>query len=198
MTEGKKVSLAAQNLHWQESGAFTGEISGAMIKDFGGTHVLIGHSERRQYFGETDETVAKKITAAEKQGLNAIACIGETLAERQSQKTFDVVDQQLKSIIEANQNPEYLVIAYEPVWAIGTGLSATSVQAQEVHGFIRQLLAKRYGKDPAERISILYGGSVKSSNFSELLAQPDIDGGLVGGASLIAEEFAQMANLLVR
>lgn len=188
------IQIAAQNVHSEANGAFTGEISIAMLKDVGVNATLIGHSERRQYFGETDETVAKKTRSALSQGFTAIACVGETLAERESGKTDAVVTRQVNAILEAADSPQNLVIAYEPVWAIGTGRSATSAQAQEVHKLIRGLLAKRYGDSAAQSMRILYGGSATPANIGELLTQGDIDGGLVGGASLKPADFASMVR----
>jgi len=189
--KGSNVRLLAQNVHWEDSGAYTGEVSAAMAKDAGCTHVIVGHSERRQYFGETDEWVNWKLKAVFSCGLTPIMCIGETLEEREAERTFSVVEKQLKEGlegIEAKQAAE-LVIAYEPVWAIGTGKTATPDQAQEVHARIREILAELYDKKVAEAVRIQYGGSVKPGNVAELMAQPDIDGALVGGASLKAETF---------
>jgi len=188
---GSTISVAAQNLHWEDKGAFTGEISGAMIKDAGCSHVIIGHSERRQYFGETDVSVNKKIAAALRHDLIPIFCLGETLSEREQGMTFDVVVRQLHGGLDDNQiaDPKRFVIAYEPVWAIGTGKTATQEQAQEVHAFLRAQLAGMLGSDFAQQVRILYGGSVKPSNAAGLFASEDIDGGLVGGACLQIEDF---------
>jgi triosephosphate isomerase len=189
-----RILLGAQNLHWEKEGAFTGEISPAMLVSAGCRYVIIGHSERRQYFGETDHSVNQKISAAVKQGLDPIFCIGESEGERESGQTFSVLDKQVKKGLEG-MFADYLktlVIAYEPVWAIGTGKTATSDQAQEVHHFLRSLVDELYGQTLAKSIRILYGGSVKPENVSELMARPDIDGALVGGASLDAETFSKI------
>ncbi|AFM22805.1 triose-phosphate isomerase [Desulfomonile tiedjei] len=190
-TDGTRIRVAAQNLHWEDRGAFTGEVSGPMVKEIGCSHVIIGHSERRQYFGETDESVNRKIQAAMRSGLVPIFCLGETLEEREAGKTFDVVKRQLIEGIGKieSPDPDRFVIAYEPVWAIGTGKTATPQQAQEVHEFLRTESAKILGQDFSDRTRILYGGSVKPDNTRSLLNQPDIDGGLVGGASLTVQDF---------
>ncbi|NLG15311.1 MAG: triose-phosphate isomerase [Lentisphaerae bacterium] len=189
---GTALKVGAQNIHWAENGAFTGEISGAMLKEIGVTHVIIGHSERRQYFGETDATVNQRTKAALKHGLVAIVCIGETLEERESDKTEAVVERQVRGALAdlTADDMKNVVLAYEPVWAIGTGKVATDEQAQAVHAFIRNLLKSMF-KCPcvAENTRILYGGSMKPGNAAGLLAQPDIDGGLIGGASLKAADF---------
>ena len=189
-----QILLGAQNMYWEEQGAFTGEISPLMLVSAGCQYVIIGHSERRQFFGETDQSVNKKISAASKHGLNPIFCIGESEKERESEQTFSVLDKQVKKGLEGlfADNLKTLVIAYEPVWAIGTGKTATSDQAQEVHHFLRLLVDELYGQTLAESIRILYGGSVKPDNVSELMARPDIDGALVGGASLNAETFSKI------
>ena len=188
---GSGVLVGGQNLHWEDKGAFTGEICGPMLKDAGCTHVIIGHSERRQYFGETEQTVNLKISAAIRSGLVPVFCLGETLEERERGKTFDVVKTQLNDGIRGVRpsDPDRFVIAYEPVWAIGTGRTATPAQAQEVHAFLRGELRMLLGTDFAERVRILYGGSVKPDNSSSLMECADIDGGLVGGASLKADDF---------
>ncbi len=188
------IKLAAQNIHWQKDGAFTGEISASMLKDSGCDYVIIGHSERRQYFGETDETVNKKTKSALSAGLVPIVCIGETLAEREANKTFEVVEKQIVVGIAALSPVEakILVIAYEPVWAIGTGKTATPQQAQEVHKFIREKYSIMYGKESGNSLRIIYGGSVKPDNIKELMSQSDIDGALVGGASLKADDFIKI------
>lgn len=190
-TAGSCVKLGAQNVHWAENGAYTGEVSTAMLKDASCTHVIIGHSERRQYFGETDETVNKRTKAAIAAGLVAVVCIGELLAEREGNITNEVVERQtrvgLAGLTVADMAK--VVIAYEPVWAIGTGKVASDEQAQEVHAFIRTILASMFGANTAEATRILYGGSMKPSNAAGLLAQKDIDGGLIGGAALKAEDF---------
>jgi triosephosphate isomerase len=190
---GSNIKLGAQNLFWEPKGAFTGEISPAMVKDAGCSCVIIGHSERRQYFGETDETVNKKTKAAFDAGLIPVVCVGETLKEREENVTFKVIEKQIRdglAGLTAGQASS-LVIAYEPVWAIGTGKTATPEQAQEVHAFIRKLYAEIY-KDASENVRILYGGSVNPKNVSDLMKQPDIDGGLVGGASLDADSFCRL------
>ncbi|MDR1695335.1 MAG: triose-phosphate isomerase [Endomicrobium sp.] len=189
------INLGAQNLFWEPKGAFTGEISPAMVKDSGCSHVIIGHSERRQYFGETDETVNKRVKAAFAAGLIPIVCVGETLKEREDNVTFKVIETQIKGGLAGLTESESssAVIAYEPVWAIGTGKTASPEQAQEVHAFIRKLYSETY-KDAADKVRILYGGSVNPANVSELMKQPDIDGGLVGGASLEAESFAKLVK----
>lgn len=190
------ILLAAQNCFWEEEGAFTGEISPGMLMDAGCTHVIIGHSERRQYFGETDDKVNRKIKAAITSGLTVLFCIGETLAEREANNTFNVLRTQIEQGISGITKGELakVVIAYEPVWAIGTGKTATDDQAQEAHAFIRGVVANLYDHDAAEAIRILYGGSVKPENVKGLMSQTDIDGALVGGASLKADSFAAIVN----
>ncbi|ATB26905.1 triose-phosphate isomerase [Melittangium boletus] len=190
--EGSSVKLAGQNCHWEASGAFTGEVSAGMLKDVGCTYVILGHSERRQFFGETDETVNKRARAVLGAGLIPILCVGETLAEREAGRTLEVVERQVTGGLKGFQAAEVatFVLAYEPVWAIGTGRTATSAQAQEVHKSLRAHLAKLYDGETAERVLIQYGGSVKPDNAAELLGQPDVDGALVGGASLKAGDFA--------
>jgi triosephosphate isomerase len=193
---GSNVRLAAQDCYWEEEGAYTGEVAPKLLADAGCSHVIIGHSERRQYFGETDETVNKKAKAALAAGLTAIVCVGETLVEREADRTFAVIETQLKGGL-TGFTAEMLaktVIAYEPVWAIGTGKTASDAQAQEVHAFIRTLLATLFGQPSAGAMRILYGGSVKPDNVKGLMAQADIDGALVGGASLRADSFAAIAN----
>lgn len=199
-----EIALGAQNFFWENEGAFTGEVSASMLKAVGCTYVIIGHSERRQYFGETDETVNKKVFAALNHGLLPIVCVGETLEQREKNQTMKVIEKQIKGgfgdLLTADLKGTFsdlvisdwsqIMIAYEPVWAIGTGKTATPDQAQEVHKFIRGLLPK----DVAEKTRILYGGSVKPANVKELMAQPDIDGGLVGGASLKPDSFSQLAK----
>jgi triosephosphate isomerase len=196
---GSCVSLGAQNLFWEDEGAYTGEISSAMLVSAGCKYVIIGHSERRQYFGETDETVNKKIGSAIKDDLIPIFCVGESEKERESKATFSVLDKQVKRGIEgfSPDDLEALVIAYEPVWAIGSGKTATSSQAQEVHQFLRSMLEKILGNMLAKSIRILYGGSVKPSNIKELMTMPDVDGALVGGASLSAETFSKLIHYQV-
>jgi triosephosphate isomerase len=190
------IGLAAQNIFWEEAGAFTGEIAPAMLTDVGCTHVIIGHSERRQYFNETDETVNRRLKAALKTFLIPIVCIGETLAEREDEKTLSVIERQVTEGLGGVTPDEMqrIILAYEPVWAIGTGKTATPQQAQEVHHFIRELVEKIYNKRIAEQIRILYGGSVKPENSNSLMEQRDIDGALVGGASLKADSFAEIIN----
>ncbi len=196
LVKGTAIGLGAQNLFWEAQGAYTGEISPAMLTDAGCRYVIIGHSERRTLFGETDETVQKKLAAALAQGLTPIVCIGETLAEREGNRTFEVLTRQLegglKGFGEAEVKP--LVMAYEPVWAIGTGRNATPSLAQEAHRFIRRQLAKRFGAATAEALRVLYGGSVNAGNAAGLMRQADVDGALVGGASLNAEAFAAIVK----
>jgi triosephosphate isomerase len=197
--KGSNIKVGAQNIHWADNGAFTGEISGAMLKEIGVEYVIIGHSERRQYFGETDETVNKRIKAALKYDLKPIVCIGELLQERESGVTNSVLEKQIKGALDGISAEDMLkiTIAYEPVWAIGTGKTATPDVAQETHEFIRKTLAGLYGADVAEKITVQYGGSMKDSNSKELTAQKDIDGGLIGGAALKADSFtALIANTL--
>ncbi len=191
-----RVGLGAQNLYWEKEGAFTGEISADMLVSAGCRYVIIGHSERRQYFGETDETVNRKISAALAADLIPVFCIGETESERDSGKTFSVLDKQVKDGLNNRVVDELgpLVIAYEPVWAIGTGKTATSDQAQEAHKYIRSLINELFGAALADSVRILYGGSVKPANVSELMAMPDIDGALVGGASLDPDSFSQIVK----
>lgn len=188
---GSKVGLAAQTMHEAEKGAFTGEISPAMLKDVGCNHVILGHSERRHIFGETDAQMTKKARAALDHGLIPILCVGETLDERETSRTFDVVERQTEAALR-HVTPEEAarcVLAYEPVWAIGTGKTASPAQAQEVHAFLRKLVAKSHGDAVARAIRILYGGSVKPDNTALLMAGPDVDGALVGGACLEAPSF---------
>jgi triosephosphate isomerase len=187
----KKVALGAQNCASEVSGAFTGEVSASMIKSTGAEYVIIGHSERRSYYHEDDALLNKKVLLALANGLTPIFCIGEVLAERESNKHFDVVKTQLEKGLFSLTSDDFkkIVLAYEPVWAIGTGKTATSDQAQEIHKFIRDTVAAKYGKEIAEGVSILYGGSCKASNAKELFANPDVDGGLIGGAALVAADF---------
>ena len=193
--KGSNISVAAQNMYWEESGAYTGEVSPLMLKDIGCTHVIIGHSERRQFFNETDTTVNKKVKAALKAGLTPIVCVGETLEEREFGATMKIVERQIREGLEglAPQEMEKIVIAYEPVWAIGTGKTATPQQAEEVHHLISSIIAQSAG-GVARNIRILYGGSVKPDNIDEFMAQPDIDGALVGGASLQADLFVRIVR----
>lgn len=190
------IMLGAQNLYWLDEGAFTGEVSGKMLKEAGCTFVVIGHSERRQFFGETNESVNKKIKAALANGLTPIVCCGESLKEREANKTFDVLKDHVQNGLAGLNKEEVmkLVIAYEPVWAIGTGKTATSAQAQEAHKYIRGLLAKLYDAELASQVRIQYGGSVKPENIAELMEQPDVDGALVGGASLKVESFTDIVK----
>ena len=194
--EGSKVKLGAQNMHWEESGAFTGEISPLMLKEIGVDYVVLGHSERRQYFNETDETVNKKIKAALSHDIKPILCIGETLEQRENGEAKDVIKSQiLKAIEEIDANDmAKIVVAYEPIWAIGTGKTSSSEDANEMISFIRVALEEKYGEDTSEEVRIQYGGSVKPNNVSEIMSQSDIDGALVGGASLKAEDFTQLVN----
>ena len=189
---GTHVKIGAENAHWEEKGAYTGEISTGMLVDAGAEYVIIGHSERRQYFGETDETVNKRARAVIAAGLTAIVCVGETLEEREAGKLEEVISRQMNVGLAdvSAADCARLVIAYEPVWAIGTGRTATPDQAQEVHALIRATLAKLVGEGAAESVRIQYGGSMKPGNAAELLAKKDIDGGLIGGAALKAADFA--------
>jgi triosephosphate isomerase len=194
--EGSSVKLGAQNMHFEVNGAFTGEISAVMLRAIFATHVILGHSERRTLFGERDEFINKKVITALKNQLRPILCVGETLAEREAGSTLKVVQTQLEAGLEGvgKEQAAGVVIAYEPVWAIGTGKVATTEQAQEVHAFIRGLLTKLFTDPVAQRVRILYGGSMKPANAPELLAQKDIDGGLIGGASLEARSFVELVN----
>ena len=194
--EGSSIRLAAQNLFWEEKGAYTGEVSPLMLKEVGCQYVIIGHSERRQFFGEMDETVNRKIRAALIQGLNPIFCIGETLKEREGGKTFSVIERQVEGGLKdlSEKQMKTLVIAYEPVWAIGTGKTATPQQAEEIHQFIREKMGKLYSRESAGRIRIQYGGSVTPENIQGLMSQEDIDGALVGGASLKSETFLKIVR----
>jgi triosephosphate isomerase len=190
--EGSHVEVAGQNFYPKDSGAFTGEISAPMLKESGATWVIIGHSERRQYFGETDQQVGEKVLAAMTAGIKPIACIGETLAEREAGKTMEVVFRQLETIVpELLKKPGFGVIAYEPVWAIGTGLTATPDKVQKIHAFIRSQVAKK-DVNISLLTRVLYGGSVKPANAADLFAQPDVDGGLIGGAALVASDFLEI------
>jgi triosephosphate isomerase len=195
--DDSNILLAAQNMHWKENGAFTGEVSPIMLKDAGCEYVIIGHSERRQYFGETNETVNNKVKAAHQYGLLPIVCVGETLEQREAGDTESVVQDHIVNGLAGLSEEDILetIIAYEPVWAIGTGKTATPDQAQEVHAFIRRQLEDLYSSKIATNVRIQYGGSVKPDNISYLISQPDVDGALVGGASLQAESFAQIVKL---
>lgn len=193
---GSPVLLAGQNLHWEAKGAFTGEVSANMLRDAGCSHVIIGHSERRQFFAETDESVARKTKAAQAAGLVPIVCVGETLDEREAGATLEVIRRQVRGGLLGQETTAIasLVVAYEPVWAIGTGKVATPEQAQEVHAFIRGTLAEIASREAADACRILYGGSVKPDNVDELMREADIDGALVGGASLNVESFLRIVN----
>ena len=190
------IKIGAQNMHFEESGAYTGEISGKMLKSIGVEYVIIGHSERRQYFAETDESVNKKIKAAFLNGLKPIVCVGETLEQREEGKTVEIITKQTQLALDGltNEQVENTIIAYEPIWAIGTGKTATSEDANNSIKEIRNKIGKIYGQNTADRVIIQYGGSVKSSNAKELFEMSDIDGGLVGGASLKSEEFSKIVN----
>ncbi|WP_242203720.1 triose-phosphate isomerase [Aestuariivivens insulae] len=190
------IEVIAQNMHYAENGAYTGEISASMLKSIGINTVILGHSERREYFNETDESLAKKVDAALEKGMRIIFCFGEELADRKSGNEGTVVENQIKNALfhlsaAAFQN---IILAYEPVWAIGTGETASPEQAQDMHAFIRKTLANKYGADIAEEVSILYGGSCKPGNAQEIFSKPDVDGGLIGGASLKAEDFYAIVN----
>jgi len=194
--EGSPVGLAAQNMHWEDSGAFTGEISPIQLRDIGCRYVLVGHSERRQYFGESEGEVSRKISAALREGLVPILCIGETLGERDYGKTFEVIERQFCGGTEgaALESGSEIVLAYEPIWAIGTGKTATPEEAQEVHHFIRGLTGSVFGAEVSEAIRVLYGGSVNPENIAALMEMADVDGVLVGGASLVPESFARIVR----
>ena len=193
---GTGIALAGQDVFWEEEGAYTGEISPRMLLDAGASHAIIGHSERREYFGETDATVNKKIKAALRGALVPIFCIGETLAAREAGQTFEVLGRQLKQGLEGIDAAQFapVIVAYEPVWAIGTGKTASDQQAQEAHAFIRGVLVGLYGQGTADKVRILYGGSVKPENVKGLMSCPDIDGALVGGASLKGASFASIVR----
>jgi len=188
--------VGAQNLSQWESGAYTGEISASMLHSMGISHCILGHSERRTYFGETDKVIASKVDLALKNGITPIYCCGEVLAERQAEKHFEVVRSQVSEALFhlGNESVSQVIIAYEPVWAIGTGVTASSAQAQEMHAFIRSLLTEKYGSEISAEISILYGGSCNAKNAAELFANADVDGGLIGGASLKASDFVTIVN----
>jgi len=192
--KGSHVALSAQNMHWEDSGAFTGEVSPKMLKDAGCSHVIIGHSERRQYFGETDESVNRRVKSALRHGFHVILCLGETLDERKAGNTFRVLEKQLVGGMKEIDNIGEIMIAYEPVWAIGTGMKATDQQANDAHGFIRSWIRDNYGDSAASGIRILYGGSVKPDNVDGLMSEPDVDGALVGGASLNADSFCRLVK----
>ena len=194
--QNTNIKIGAQNMHWEENGAYTGEISGQMLKAIGVEYVIIGHSERRQYFAETDETVNKKLKSAFKYELNPIVCVGETLEERENGKAEEIITSQTEKALDglSNSQVENTIIAYEPIWAIGTGKTATSEDANNAIKSIRNKISNIYGQMVANRVIIQYGGSVKASNAKELFTMSDIDGGLVGGASLNVEEFAKIVN----
>lgn len=196
LAAGTNLQLGAQNVHWEKEGAFTGEIAAGMLKELSVTYAIVGHSERRQFFGETDAGVNKRAKAALAAGLRPIVCVGEMLADREAGKTADVVTTQVRGSLAGFGKDDILatVIAYEPVWAIGTGKTASPAQAQEVHALIRRLLGELFGGDVAGKVRIQYGGSVKADNAKELLGQTDIDGALVGGASLKAADFAAIVK----
>jgi triosephosphate isomerase len=190
------IEVIAQNMHFAENGAYTGEISAGMLKSIGIKSVILGHSERRAYFNETDEALAKKVDAALANDMRVIFCFGEELSDRKAGNEETVVENQIKNALfhlDANAF-KHIVLAYEPVWAIGTGETATPDQAQDMHAFIRKTLAEKYGNDVADEVSILYGGSVKPNNAKEIFSKPDVDGGLIGGASLKAEDFFAIVN----
>jgi len=188
------IGIAAQDLHWEREGAFTGEVSAPMLKEAGAEYVIIGHSERRRYFHETDALVSRKVVAAVQAELTPIVCVGETLEERERGETLAVLDRQVKNGLDQVTGSQVaeLVVAYEPVWAIGTGRNATAAQAEEAHAHIRQRLRQWFGADAADRCHVIYGGSVKRDNIRELIAEPDVDGALVGGASLDVQGFADI------
>ncbi len=194
--QNTNIKIGAQNMHFEESGAYTGEVSGKMLKAINVEYVIIGHSERRQYFAETDETVNKKIKSAFKYGLKPIVCVGETLEQREAGKAVDIITKQTELALQglSNEQVENTIIAYEPIWAIGTGKTATSEDANNSIKEIRNKISEIYGEETAQKVIIQYGGSVKSSNAKELFNMSDIDGGLVGGASLKAEEFSKIVN----
>lgn len=195
-TKGTNIKVGAENCHWAKSGAFTAEVSADMLKEVGVEYVIIGHSERRQYFGETDVTVRNRVRAALNEGLKVILCVGEVLSERKDGITSQIVSAQTEIALGGVSADELknIIIAYEPVWAIGTGETATPEQANEVCAVIRSLIERLYGKDAADAIVVQYGGSMNDKNAAELLAQPDVDGGLIGGASLVAEKFTAIVN----
>jgi len=195
ITKGTSLKVGAQDVFWEEKGAFTGQVAVGMLKDFC-EYVIIGHSERRQFFGETDETVAKKLTAALAAGLTPILCVGETGSERQAGDTQVVLRRQVQGALSSVDFPATAIVAYEPVWAIGTGVAATAQDANDAIGFIRGEIAALKGADVADAVRILYGGSMTPANISELVAQPEVDGGLVGGASLVADSFAEMVKAI--
>ena len=192
--EGSNIEIGAENVHFKESGAYTGEVSAKMLVESGVKYVVVGHSERRQYFGETDETVNKRTLRALEAGLTPIVCVGESLEERETGKTEELLKKQVTEGFKGVEDIAKVVIAYEPIWAIGTGKTATSEQANETIGYIRSVVASLFGKEKAELVRIQYGGSMKPSNAKELMAMEEIDGGLIGGASLKAVDFSQVVN----
>ena len=189
--KGSNIKIGAENCHFKESGAYTGEVSAEMVKSTGAQYVILGHSERREYYNETPEILKEKVLLAQKNDLKVIFCIGESKEEREANKQNEVVKAELEGSVFNLSAEDFkkIIIAYEPIWAIGTGLTATAEQAEEIHAYIRQIIAEKYGQDVADEISILYGGSCKASNAPELFSKPNIDGGLIGGASLKAADF---------
>ncbi|MDC6352421.1 triose-phosphate isomerase [Zeaxanthinibacter sp. PT1] len=198
MLENSTIQVIAQNMHFAENGAYTGEISAPILMDIGIDTVILGHSERRAYFGETDELLAKKVATALEKNMRVIFCFGEELEDRKSGKHFEVVESQLRNALFNLDADDWnrIVLAYEPVWAIGTGETASPEQAQEMHAFIRKVITDKYNGELAERISILYGGSVKPGNAKEIFSKPDVDGGLIGGASLVADDFMEIVKAI--
>lgn len=196
VAQGTNIKIGAQNMHWETSGAYTGEVSGEMLKSIGVEYVIIGHSERRQYFGETDETVSKKIKSAYNVGLKPIVCVGETLEQRENNLAEKIITEQVKIALEGleKEKVKNIIIAYEPIWAIGTGKTATAEDANTSIKWIRNEIKNNFGEEVSEKVRILYGGSVKPSNAKELFSMSDIDGGLIGGASLEVEQFSKIAN----
>lgn len=194
--EGSRIKLAAQNMHWEDKGAYTGEISPLMLKEIGIDYCIIGHSERRQYFNETDETVNKKVKATLKYNIKPIICVGETLEQRENNEAEQIVEKQLLKALEGVEIGKIkdIVIAYEPIWAIGTGKTASSDDADKMCAFIRRIIGNKYGEQASKAIRIQYGGSVKPNNIKELMDRENIDGALVGGASLVAEDFVKIVN----
>ena len=192
MATGSAIGIGAQNVHWETKGAFTGEIAAPMLAELGVDWVIVGHSERRALFGETDDTAARRAARAQEEGLTVIFCLGETLEQRDAGSTLQVLRRQAAAL--AGLDPDRLVVAYEPVWAIGTGRTATPEQAQEAHRFLRGELAALFGEAAAEGVRILYGGSLKPANAADILARPDVDGGLIGGASLDVESFSAIIH----
>ncbi len=198
LLENSTIQVIAQNMHYADNGAFTGEISAPMLNSIGIDTVILGHSERRAYFGETDELLAKKVTAALDKNMRVIFCFGEELEDRKSGKHFELVESQLRNALFNLEADDWnrIVLAYEPVWAIGTGETASPEQAQEMHAFIRKVITDKYNGELAEKISILYGGSVKPGNAKEIFSKPDVDGGLIGGASLVADDFMAIVEAI--